>query len=195
MFCSSSLENSKTSCCCKSSMSTRSRLGSLTNLHALLDRNSTRGARRRQLRSFRVQPPLLRGSCNREINNFNSCNISASTLLVSRRSRSQLGFQFSRSQNNIHVSSAPRLQRSRRLGPAGPAARRAIILALSCLVGARFLALVISKNFLPLITVSNKVSLQNKLQNPALVTIKNLTRHLTAQLEYGYCSITVAIID
>ena len=116
MFCSSSLENSKTSCCCKSSMSTRSRLGSLTNLHALLDRNSTRGARRRQLRSFRVQPPLLRGSCNREINNFNSCNISASTLLVSRRSRSQLGFQFSRSQNNIHVSSAPRLQRSRRLG-------------------------------------------------------------------------------
>ena len=29
--------------------------------------------------------------------------------------------------------------------------------------------------------VSNKVSLQNQLQNPALVTLKNLMRHLTAR--------------
>ena len=34
-----------------------------------------------------------------------------------------------------------------------------------CLVGARFLALVNSKKILPLITVSNKISLQNQLQN------------------------------
>ena len=40
--------------------------------------------------------------------------------------------------------------------------------------------------------VSNKVSLQNQLQNPALVTLKNLMRHLTARLEGDYCSITVA---
>ena len=44
----------------------------------------------------------------------------------------------------------------------------------------------------PLITVSNKISLQNQLQNPALVTLKNLMRSLTARLEDGYCSITVA---
>ena len=40
--------------------------------------------------------------------------------------------------------------------------------------------------------VSNKISLQNQLQNPALVTLKNLMRHLTARLEDGYCSITIA---
>ena len=37
----------------------------------------------------------------------------------------------------------------------------------------------------------NKASLQNQLQNPALVTLKNLMRSLTAQLEDDYCSITV----
>ena len=40
--------------------------------------------------------------------------------------------------------------------------------------------------------VSNKVSLQNQLQNPALVTLKNLMRPLTARLGDGYCSITTA---
>ena len=40
--------------------------------------------------------------------------------------------------------------------------------------------------------VSNKVSLQNQLQNPALVTLKNLMRPLTARLEDGYCSTTIA---
>ena len=44
----------------------------------------------------------------------------------------------------------------------------------------------------PLIIVPNKASLQNQLQNPALATLKNLTRLLAAQLEEGYCSITVA---
>ena len=39
--------------------------------------------------------------------------------------------------------------------------------------------------------VSNKVSLQNQFQNPALVTLKNLTRSLTARLEDGYCSTIV----
>ena len=38
----------------------------------------------------------------------------------------------------------------------------------------------------------NKASLQNQLQNPALVTLKNLMRSLTVQLEDGYCSITIA---
>ena len=47
----------------------------------------------------------------------------------------------------------------------------------------------------PFITVSNKVSLQNQLQNPALVILKNLMRSLTVRLEDGYCSITVAIIN
>ena len=40
--------------------------------------------------------------------------------------------------------------------------------------------------------MSNKVSLQNQLQKPALVTLKNLMRSLTARLEDGYCSINVA---
>ena len=40
--------------------------------------------------------------------------------------------------------------------------------------------------------VSNKISLQNQFQNPALVTLKNLMRHLTLRLEDGYCNITVA---
>ena len=40
--------------------------------------------------------------------------------------------------------------------------------------------------------VSNKVSLQNQLQNPALVTLNNLMRPLTARLEDDYYSITVA---
>ena len=40
--------------------------------------------------------------------------------------------------------------------------------------------------------VSNKASLQNQLQNPALVILKNLMSPLTARLEDGYCSITVA---
>ena len=40
--------------------------------------------------------------------------------------------------------------------------------------------------------MSNKVSLQNQLQNPALVTLKNLMRSLTARLEDCYCNITVA---
>ena len=44
-----------------------------------------------------------------------------------------------------------------------------------------------------LITVSNKDSLQNQLQNPALVTLKNLIKLLTARLEDSYYSITVAI--
>ena len=39
--------------------------------------------------------------------------------------------------------------------------------------------------------VSNKVSLQNQLQNSALVTLNNLMRPLTARLEDDYCSITV----
>ena len=42
----------------------------------------------------------------------------------------------------------------------------------------------------PLITVLNKVSLQNQLQNSALGTLKNLMRPLTA-LEDSYYSITV----
>ena len=42
----------------------------------------------------------------------------------------------------------------------------------------------------PLIIVLNKVSLQNQLQNPALGTLKNLMRPLTAWLEDSYCSIT-----
>ena len=37
-----------------------------------------------------------------------------------------------------------------------------------------------------------KISLQNQLQNPVLVTLKNLMRHLTARLEDGYCSINIA---
>ena len=40
--------------------------------------------------------------------------------------------------------------------------------------------------------VSNKVSLHNQLQNPALMTLNNLMRPLTARLEDGYCSITIA---
>ena len=40
--------------------------------------------------------------------------------------------------------------------------------------------------------VSNKVSLQNQLQNPALVTLNNLMMPLTARLEDGCYSITVA---
>ena len=40
--------------------------------------------------------------------------------------------------------------------------------------------------------MSNKFSLQNQLRIPALVTLKNLMRSLTARLENGYCSITVA---
>ena len=48
-----------------------------------------------------------------------------------------------------------------------------------------------NSKFWPLITVSNKTSLQNQLQNPVLVTLKNLMRPLTARLEAGYCSITV----
>jgi hypothetical protein len=40
--------------------------------------------------------------------------------------------------------------------------------------------------------VLNKVSLQNQLQNPTLVTLNNLMRPLTARLEDGYYSITVA---
>ena len=40
--------------------------------------------------------------------------------------------------------------------------------------------------------VSNKGSLQNQLQNPALVILKNLMSTLTARLEDGYCSITIA---
>jgi len=40
--------------------------------------------------------------------------------------------------------------------------------------------------------VSNKVNLQNQFQNPALVTLNNLMRPLTARLEDGYCRITVA---
>jgi hypothetical protein len=38
--------------------------------------------------------------------------------------------------------------------------------------------------------MSNKVSLQNQLQNPALVTLKNLMS--LSRLENGYCSITIA---
>ena len=38
---------------------------------------------------------------------------------------------------------------------------------------------------------TSKPSLQNQLQNPALVTLKNLIRLLTAQLENSYCSIIV----
>ena len=40
--------------------------------------------------------------------------------------------------------------------------------------------------------VLNKDSLQNQLQNPTLVTLKNLIRSLTARLEDDHCSITVA---
>ena len=56
----------------------------------------------------------------------------------------------------------------------------------------RFVALVNSNKLWPLIMMSNKVSLQNQLQNPALVTLKNLMRPLTTRLEDGYCSITTA---
>jgi hypothetical protein len=38
--------------------------------------------------------------------------------------------------------------------------------------------------------MSNKISLQNQLQNPALVTLKNLMS--LSRLENGYCSITIA---
>ena len=38
----------------------------------------------------------------------------------------------------------------------------------------------------------NKASLQNQLQNPALVTQKNLMKPLTARLEDDYCSVSVA---
>ena len=40
--------------------------------------------------------------------------------------------------------------------------------------------------------MSNKISLQNQLQNPVLVTLKNLIKPLTVRLEYVYCNITVA---
>ena len=35
-------------------------------------------------------------------------------------------------------------------------------------------------------------SLQNQLQNPALITLKNLIRYLTTRLDNGYCRTTVA---
>ena len=53
-------------------------------------------------------------------------------------------------------------------------------------------SVLINSDILTLIMVSNKASLQNQLQNPALVTLKNLIRPLTARLDDDYCSITVA---
>jgi hypothetical protein len=40
--------------------------------------------------------------------------------------------------------------------------------------------------------VSNKISLQNQLQNPALVTLNNLMRPFDRVIRGRYCSITVA---
>ena len=61
-------------------------------------------------------------------------------------------------------------------------------LARPCLV----CAVLVNSDIWPLITVSNKASLQNQLQNPALVTLKNIMRPLTAWLENSYYSIIVA---